>query len=324
MAKPPSPLKLRADRIQRDQPVLGFIYGVVKKYGDDKGANLSALITYYGFFSMFPLLLVAFTILGFVLDGKPELRADISQTLAERFPLGIDPKSIGGSGLALAVGVVLALWSGLGATQVTQDALNTVWNVPRRTLPNFIVKRLRGLMMLGVLGGGIVAGTAVSSVVSALGPAARIGGYVGAGLVNAIVIALLFKLMVEQPLTWRDVAPGALFGGIGWTVLASVGTWYTRRLVDNADKTYGTFAVVIGLLSFIYLQAQVLVYAAEVSVVASRRLWPRALVVDDPTDADIEVARAIARRAVDAGVDHIIDLSASASVNSAGAPPPTR
>ena len=90
--------------------MLGFIYGVVKKYGDDKGANLSALITYYGFFSMFPLLLVAFTILGFVLDGKPELRADISQTLAERFPLGIDPKSIGGSGLALALGVVLALW----------------------------------------------------------------------------------------------------------------------------------------------------------------------------------------------------------------------
>lgn len=290
-------LKERADRFQRDHTAAGFLYGVVKKAGDDKGSQLAALITYYGFFSLFPLLLVAFTILGFVLQGNDSLRDDVATSLQERLPLpGITADSINGSGFALIVGIALTLWSGLGATQVAQDALNTVWDVPRKKQPTFIRKRLQGLAILGVIGIGLLAATAASSLSGFLGPAAGIGGIVASALLNTLVIAALFKIMVERDLTFAEVRWGALSGGIGWTALQLVGSWYTQRLVDNADKTYGTFAVVIGLLSWIFLQSQVFVYAAEIASVSSRRLWPRALVADDPTDADRTVELAIVER----------------------------
>jgi len=291
-------IKQRADAFQRGNPVAGFVYGVVKKSGDDKGSQLAALITYYGFFSLFPLLLVAFTVLGFVLQGNDSLRDDIASTLQERLPLpGITADSITGSGFALVVGVLLTLWSGLGATQVAQDAVNTIWDVPRKKQPTFVKKRLIGLGILGVIGLGLIAATAASSLAGFLGPAAGAGGAIASALLNTVVIAALFKLMVERDLAWREIRWGAIAGGVGWTALQLIGTWYTQRLVQNADKTYGTFAVVIGLLSWIYLQAQVFVFAAEIASVSSRRLWPRALVEDRPTDADRTVERAIAERA---------------------------
>ena len=295
-------IKQRVDAIQRNSTPMGFVVGVVKKAGDDKGSHLAALITYYGFFSLFPLLMVAFTVLGFVLQDNPSLRADISETLTERLPLpGISADTITGSGTALTIGIVLALWSGLGATQVAQDALNTIWDVPRGEQPKFLVKRLRGLAMLAVVGVGLVAATVASSLSSFLGAAAGIGGIAVSALVNAAVIAALFRLMVERRLEWREIWPGAVVGGVGWTALQSLGGWYTARLVDNADKTYGTFAVVIGLLSWIYLQSQVFVFAAEVSSVWSRRLFPRSLDPERPTDADRAVAAAITARSVPAG-----------------------
>lgn len=290
-------LKERADAFQRGNRFAGFVYGVVKKAGDDKGSQLAALITYYGFFSLFPLLLVAFTILGFVLQGNPSLRDDVASTLQERLPLpGISADSINGSGFALIIGVLLTLWSGLGATQVAQDALNTVWDVPRTDQPTFIKKRLIGLSILAVIGVGLIAATAASSLASFLGPVAGIGGALASVILNSIVIAALFRIMVERKLEWSEIRLGAIVGGVGWTILQLVGGWYTQRLVDNADKTYGTFAVVIGLLSWIYLQSQVFVYAAEIASVSSRRLYPRALVAERPTDADAKVEQALIER----------------------------
>jgi len=290
-------IKERADAFQREHGPAGFVFAVVKKAGDDKGSQLAALITYYGFFSLFPLLLVAFTILGFVLQHNPSVRDDVATTLQQRLPLpGISADSINGSGFALVIGVLLTLWSGLGATQVAQDALNTVWDVPRTKQPTFVKKRLVGLGILAVIGLGLIAATAASSLSGFLGPAAGVGGVAASVVLNTLVIAMLFKLMVERDLTWAEIRVGAFVGGVGWAALQLIGSWYTQRLVDNADKTYGTFAVVIGLLSWIYLQSQVFIYAAEVASVSSRRLWPRALVADRPTDADRKVELALVER----------------------------
>ena len=302
--------KQRVDEFQRSNRFVGLVVGIVKKGGDDRAGNLAALMTYYGFFSLFPLLMVAFTIMGFVLAGNEELRADISRTMSQRFPLpGVSADTITGSGLALGIGIALTLWSGLSATQVAQDALNTIWDVPRAHQPKFLVKRLRGLAVLAVVGVGLVAATLASSLSTFLGPAAGIGGVVVSAVVNALVIAALFRLMVERTLTWSEIWPGALFGGVGWTVLQSIGGWYTKRLVDNADKTYGTFAVVIGLLSWIFLQSEVFVYAAELSSVWSRKLFPRALDTTNPTEADRRVHEAIAARSVPAVMEPPAELA---------------
>ncbi len=297
MAREPSPTKRKFDAFQRSHPAVGFVMGVVRKASDDRGSNLAALLTYYGFFSLFPLMLVAFTILGFTLDGNPKLQTSIGETLRENFPLpGIEPTSIKGSGLALVIGILLTLWSGLAATQAAQEALNTIWDVPRGEQPSFVLRRLKGLALISIVGVGLVAATAASSITAFLGPAAGIAGLAAGVLLNAAILATLFRVSVERKLSWAEVRWGALFGGVAWTALQGIGSWYTRRLVDNADKTYGTFAVVIGLLSWIYLQSQVFVYAAEISSVSSRKLWPRSLVADDLTEADHRVAEALAER----------------------------
>jgi uncharacterized BrkB/YihY/UPF0761 family membrane protein len=104
------------------------------------------------------------------------------------------------------------------------------------------------------------------------------------------------NVLCDERLPWRKVWSGAVFGGIGWTILQFLGTLYVGRVVRNASQTYGVFATVIGLLSWIYLQARVFVLAAEVSTVTDGRLWPRSLVREHPTDADVKVADLIAAR----------------------------
>ncbi len=290
--------KQRIDEFQRRHSAVGFIYGVIKKFGDDKGTQLAALCTYYGFFSLFPLLLAAYTILGFVLADNDELRHRIGESLTQHLPISIDAKTIAGSGLALVIGVVLALWSGLGATQVAQEAMAVVWDITRENRASFVMKKIRGLVTLSVVGLGVVAASAASSVVTFLGPAAQVGGYFAAVIVNSVVIAGLFRLLTHEKLTLAQLWPGAVFGGVLWTFLHVIGGVYTQRLIQNSDKTYGTFATVIGLLSWIFLLSQAFVYAAEVSTVSSRRLWPRAIDPTHPTDADRAVAAAIAQRDV--------------------------
>lgn len=287
----------RVDALQRRHAWLGFPIAVLKKTGDDRGGQLAALITYYSFFSLFPLLLVAFTILGFVLGGNPDLRDDVAVTLRERLPLpGISADSLSGSGLALVVGVVLTLWSGLGATQVAQDAMNTVWDVPRHRQPNFLMKRLWGLAALAVLGGGLLVATAVSQLGRHFGPAAPVLGPLSTFVVNALLVCIMIRVLTERPIPFGDLRWAAIVAGAGWTALQLVGGWYTQRLIDNADKTYGTFAVVIGLLSWLLLQAKVFIWAAEAASVASRGLWPRSLDPAQPTAADMKVADAITAR----------------------------
>lgn len=304
-------IKARFDTLQRRTRWLGFPVAVVKKSGDDRGNQLAALITYYAFFSLFPLLMVAFTVLGFVLQNNPDLQSDVADTLRERLPLpGISADTISGSGIALVIGIALSLWSGLGATQVAQDAMNTVWDVPRNRRPNFVMKRVQGVLVLVVMGLGLALATASSSVAQAFGPAASIAGVVLSVLINGALVAALMRVMVEAKLSVDALKWAAVVGGVGWTALQLVGGWYTNRLIDNADKTYGTFAVVIGLLSWILLQAKVLMYAAEVASVASRRLWPRSIDPENPTEADKRVAAAVMARSNPLATD---DASAEAS-----------
>ena len=284
-------LMSRLDRWQRAHRPAAFGYGVVKKFGDDRGSSHAALISYYGFFSLFPLLMVLFTVLGYVLGGNVELQQRVQESALSRIPLlnSVDIAEVHGSGIALAVGVLAALWAGLGATQVAQDAMNQVFDSPDAEAPNFVVKRLRSLATLGVIGIGILASTAVGTLGSALeriGILGQIGLAVATLAVNVVVIVGLFRVLTVSPPALRSLATGAVVGAVGWTLLQYIGGWYVGHLVQQASRTYGVFAVVIGLLSWIFLQARIFLYAAEVASVVELDLWPRGLVAGDPTPAD--------------------------------------
>jgi membrane protein len=289
-----------ANETQQRQPWLGFPYAVVKKFGEDKGGYLASLIAYYGFFSLFPLLLVLVTVLGYVLAGNPELQRDIVDSALTQFPiLGPDIQEnvgeIDGNPFALVIGIAATLWAGLGALQAMEHAMNSVWCVPARERPNLVLAKIRALAMLPVIGGGLLgvallggAGTAGSNiglVVSVLG--AALGAVLATGM-----FLVGFRVMTNRELPWRAHLPGAVLAGVLFVILQLVGGLYVDHVVKGASQTYGVFAVVIGLLSWMALQAQFAVIAAEVNVVRHEHLWPRALTDGDGDDGATACERA--------------------------------
>lgn len=270
----------KIDAIQQRNRSLAFMYGVVKKFGDDQAGYLAALVAYYAFFSLFPLLLVFATVLGFVLQKH---QASIMATVEKNFPVLGQSFQIGhlkGSGLGLAIGLVFALLAGIGVVQALQYAMNEVWGVPKRKRPNFLISRLRALLMLVILGVATLAATAASNLPF---------GFIGSLLLNSGTALLAFKVLTVADITWGDVVPGAVVAGVALTLLQTFGGLLVKHTLKNAGPTYGTFAIVIGLLSFIYVGAQLMIYAAEVNVVLKKHLWPRSLIADDPTPSDEQV-----------------------------------
>ena len=272
---------------------------MVRKFLDDRAANLAALIAFYAFFSVFPLLLALVSVLGFVLEDDPALREDIvDSTLAQLPVLGSQvagaAEPLTGSGIALAVGILGALWAGLGVTVALGRAFEVVWDVPRLEQRNGLVARVRGLAIIGAMAVVIGAATAVT----ALSVGGGAGGAVLGFLVDAAVLLAVFWLYTARPLRLRDLLPGVAIAALGVVALQSIAGWYFELAVERADDTYGAFALVIGLLSWFLLLAQLLLLSAEVNVVLRRRLWPRALIGDlgEPDRRALRLAAEAARR----------------------------
>lgn len=278
------------DRFQRRHSALAVPVAVIRKFGDDQGGNLAALIAYYGFFSLFPLLLVFVAGLGFVLEGNPDAQEAVLNSALKQIPVvgeQLRAGSLKGSGVALAIGVVGALLSGLGVTLAAQTAFNRVQGVPHRERPNFAAARLRGLLLLAVLGTLQVVSTAVSGLVSGGfgGPLLLVAGLAVSLLTNAILFTAAFRLLTDSSIPFRQLRPGIASAAVLWTALQAVGGAYIAHVVKGAGTTYGTFATVIGLLTWLFLGARVVVYSAELNSVLAQRLWPRSLLGPlEPTD----------------------------------------
>lgn len=287
------------DRFQQRRPVTAFPVAVWKKFSDDSAGSLAALIAYYAFFSIFPLLLVFTTILGFVLNGNPGAQSAVQHSVLGQFPViggQIKVHALSGDVTALVIGLLTSLWGGLGVTQAGQNALNRVWAVPYKDRPDFLRSRLRGLLLLLCLGVLFALATALSSLVTALGgPLVSIGAIVLSLAVNYALFATAFRFMTASAVESRHLAIGAGFAAAFWTMLQVVGGIYINHVYRHASSTYSQFALVIALLVWLHLGAQLTVYAAEINVVVVRRLWPRSLLGPPEAPADRETLRALAK-----------------------------
>jgi membrane protein len=289
------------DAWQRRHRRAAFVVAVGKKFGEDRASRHATLISYYAFVSLFPLLLAFVSVLGFVLEGDPELQEDIVDSALARIPvigtqLEDQVHPLTGSTVALVVGLVGALWAGLGVTLALGRAFDEIWDVPRLEQRGPLARRARGMLVLAIVACALVGATVASglAVGGGIGPAGeRAGALAGALVVNAAVLLAAFRLLTAQPHRVADLLPGVLLAAVGSLVLQAAGGWYVSRAIDDASDTYGTFALVIGLLSWFWLGSHLLLVAAEVNVVRLRRLWPRSLTGDlEPAD------RVAMRRAV--------------------------
>ena len=285
----------RLDGFQRRHPWAGFPLAVVYKYFDDTGGYLAALITYYAFVSLFPLLLLASTILGFILSGHPGLQDRLLHSALSQFPvvgnqLG-EPKHLGGGPGGLVIGILGSLYGGLGVAQASQYAMNTAWSVPRNNRPNPFKARGRSLLLLATAGVAVLATTVLSTLGSS--GAGSLGGTVktlvlaASVALNAVAFVFSFRVASAKKLTIRDVAPGAIAAAVIWQLLQTFGVVYVGHIVRHTSEINSVFALVLGLLGFLYLSAVALVFCIEVNVVRVDHLYPRALLTPFTDDVSL-------------------------------------
>ena len=278
----------RLDAFQRRHRWAGYPLAVVYKYADDQGNYLAALIAYYAFLSLFPLLLLLASVLGFFLRGDPELRQQLLNSALAQFPLMQDnldaPEGLRGSGLGLTLAVLTAVYGSLGVAQAVQNAMNTAWAVPRNNRPNPLLARGRSILLLLTTGLTILGTTVLSAMGSTgsafgvdLGPVRQVVLVLLSVALNAVVCVLGFRIATAIPLPLKHVLPGALAAAVAWQLLQSFGASYVASVVQGAGATAGVFAFVLGLIGWLFLGAVALVLCVEANVVRARRLYPRAL-----------------------------------------------
>lgn len=289
----PNRMLAKVDRFQRARPWAAFPFAVYKKFNDDQAGNLAALIAYYGFFSLFPLLLVAVTVLGIVLAHDPAAQHRVLNSALKNFPvIGTQLKknvhSLNRTGFGLGLGLVGTFYGARAVASAAQSSFNTVWDVPFNRRPSFPKNSLRSLAMIVVVGGGMVITTALSSYGggSSAGAGLRVASFAVAFVLNVVFFWVGFRLGTAPEIEGRQLWLGAGLAALSWQILQGVGTFLVAHELKNASEVYGTFAFVIGLLWWIYLQAQLTLYAMEITVVRARGLWPRGLKTPPLTEAD--------------------------------------
>jgi YihY family inner membrane protein len=243
------------------------------------------------------------TILGYALPS--DRRADVLGRVASFFPL-LHPGSVGslsGSWWPLLVGGLTALWSGLAVVRMTQQAFDEVWELPPVHRPRLAEQVGRSLFILSTIGVGLILATIISGYVTGrdtgidLGWYGRLAGYLVTLALDVGLFVLAFWLLTKRPVGFRDVLPGALLAGGAFFVLQQISSLIISHYLSGAQSTYGTFATVLTILWWFYLQAQITLMGAQLNVVLKDRLYPRTLVGDPATDADRRAFRQYADKA---------------------------
>jgi YihY family inner membrane protein len=296
----------RVDQFQQRHTVPSFVFGVMKKFGDDSAGTLAALIAYYGFLSLFPLLLVLTTLLGIFFSHDAALQHRIIDSAVSQFPIVGDqlsrPHGVSslraGSGVGLAVGLVGLVWGSFGVSQAAQRAMAEVWNVPGVIRPGFLPRLGRNVEFLAILALDVVLTTFLAGKVTlGHGPlwSQALFGLIGV-LVSVLLYILGFRVLTPKSIETRCLVPGAILAGVGWMVLQYGGTLLVGHTLRHSSQVYGYFGSVLGLISFLFLAAELTIYSAEVNVVRMRGLYPRSIAPPPLTPADRAVLTAIAQQ----------------------------
>jgi len=284
----------RFDRYQREHPWLSVPLAVIYKFADDQGNLLTALMTYYAFLAVLPLLLLSTTILGFVLHHHPHLLHEILDSAVGQFPVVgdqlADPHGVTGSGAGLVIGIVGTLYGSLGFAQAIQNAMNVIWRVPRNRRPNPIWSRLRGLLIIGTIaltGAATTTLTIIGANVHDLPLVLRILLEIGIFGFNCGLFTVAFRFATARDLSLAQTVPGAIGAAVIWQVLQLGANVYVKHVVHGASAVNGVFALVFGLIAWLYLQSLVVVLAAEYNTVRSGKFYPRAVMTIFTDDVDL-------------------------------------
>ncbi len=293
----------KVDATQQRFTPAAFVFGVIKKYGDDNGGVLVSNLAYSAFVSIFPLLLILTTILGYAVAVDPSFKTSVLNAVASQVPV------IGrtltenvhqlkrASVIGLIIGLLGLIWGTTGLAQAGLFTMEQVWNLPGPARPGYVQRLGRAALFLCLLGGGVIATTVLASL-NTYGPAVASRLHIAHSATVFVILAEVlaaalnvgmytgaFRVLTPKGVPTHKLMPGAITGGILWTALQVLGTYLVHHFL-HSDSVYGLFGTVLGLLAWIYLAVEVTVYSAEINVVLARRLWPRSIVQPPLTEAD--------------------------------------
>ena len=282
------------DHWQRRHRFSAFPYAVVKKYGDDESGYQAALVTYYSFVSLFPLLIIALSVIDLISRNNAELRHRLIDSIGNYLPTVSDQlqrtvHSKTGTGLALIVSLLFLLYGAKGSADAVRHSLDHAWEVPRSSRSGFPKNTLKSLAL--IVGGGI--GLLLSATLSGLATSAfshiwyfRLLPLVLSISINYLVFLFVFRVGTSKRHAIRDIRLGAITAALLLQLLQIVGAALVHNQLKHATGAYGSFGIVLALLFWIYLQAQVFMYTVQINVVHAYKLWPRSLTGKDLTAAD--------------------------------------
>jgi membrane protein len=261
-----------------------FSYAVVKKYGEDESGYQAALLTYYGFLSLFPFLLVVTTLAGVVAGNHPVQQQDIIRSITDYFPvlgsqLSDHIHTLHKNGLALVIGVAFMIYGARGVAGAFRRSVQNIWRVPKPQRPGFPRTVLNNLAIILVGGFGFLAASVSTgfAATAGQGPAFRLLSLAVNLFILFWVFTFLLNVCLPRHVPVKDTTSGALAAAIGLVVLQALGSYLLKTELRRLDALYSYFAVALGLLFWIYLQAQLMHYAVTISAVRAQHLWPRSL-----------------------------------------------
>ena len=289
----------KLDSYQQEHAWLAIPVAVVRKFSDDQAGNLAALVAYYALVSLYPLLLVMTTILGFVFQHNLSAQHAIEKSVLGQFPvvhLTISTGALTGKVSSLVIGLSVSLFGALGVTGAAQNAFDRVWAVPFKDRPDFLKSRLRGLALFAVLGLLFVVATVVTGFTSGIhGPPGKLAAVAGGLLLDFGLFFAAFRFLTANSIPTRDLWIGVGVSAAFWSVLQYFGGYYVNHVVRHTSPLGSTFATVIGFIVFLHLGAFVTLYATEINVVLERKLWPRSLIGPPDAPADEQTLTALAK-----------------------------
>lgn len=274
----------KLDDYQQSHRFTAFSYAVIKKYGEDKAGQQAALLTYYSFLSLFPLLLVLTTVTAILTNGHPHWQSIVIKGTTNYFPvlggqLSAHIHSLHRNGLALAVGLLLTVYGSRAVADAFRQGVQRVWRITEKENDGFLQALYKDFAILIVGGSGFIAASVITGFTAAAGHG--LDFRLLASLLDLIILFWLFVFLLNISLpshvNGKDVRPAAAVAAAGLVILQILGGYILSHELKNLDALYSYFALSLGLLFWIYLQAQLLYYAVEIASVRASRLWPRSL-----------------------------------------------
>jgi membrane protein len=272
-------------RAREKRPFLDHLVRMVQRYQADAGDRLASAVTYYWFLSLFPVLLIAvyFTRLALGDDAGSQVTSGLGPYLGSATAGAVAKVVQDSAGKAGLIGLVGTLLSGLGWIDALREAIRTMWHQNIKA-GNIVTRKVADVVALVGLFAVIAASVVVSgaataatrNVLSVLGQTDSAGAkvvtiglsYVLGAIIDVGIFLYLFVRLAKVPTPIREVLKGALFGAVGFEVLKFFGAFYIGRTTSKGEATYGSFAVVVGLLLFLNLVSRLVLYTAAFTVTA--------------------------------------------------------